>query len=202
LEKTRNNTAWDNQRKGLVTRTINGRHGIRNRKSADEQLITHFLGTLETAFSPALDTDAHLKEPTNSHLIGRINLSKTEQDSNTRPSRKGRGTQQTQKGEEERRFRKGKMVKPSTPTPRLNKLWKYSFETPLRQLLMYLWKAACNRLNKRKEKKEERIKREVRRMGRNAKRFFVQPALFTTLIIIMGTFNQGTKEHTVEAYTR
>jgi hypothetical protein len=34
---------------------------IRNRKSADEQLITHFLGTLETAFSPASDTDAHLK---------------------------------------------------------------------------------------------------------------------------------------------
>jgi hypothetical protein len=56
FEETRNNTAWDNQ-KGLVTRTRNGRHGIRNRKSADEQLITHFLGTLETAFSPASDTD-------------------------------------------------------------------------------------------------------------------------------------------------
>jgi hypothetical protein len=39
-------------------------------------------------------------------------------------------------------------------------------------------------------------------MGRNAKRFFVQPSLFITLIIIMVTFNQGTKEHTVEAYTR
>jgi hypothetical protein len=94
------------------------------------------------------------------------------------------------------------MVHPSTPTPRLNKLWKDSFETPLRQILMYLWKAACKRFNKRKEKKEERIKREVRRMGRNAKRFFVQPSLFTTLIIIMVTFNQGTKEHTVEANTR
>jgi hypothetical protein len=67
---------------------------------------------------------------------------------------------------------------------------------------MYLWKAACDRLNKRKEKKEERIKREVRSMGRNAKRFFLQPSLFTTLIIIIVTFNQGTKEHTVEAYTR
>jgi hypothetical protein len=67
---------------------------------------------------------------------------------------------------------------------------------------MYLWKAACDRFNKRKEKKEERIKGEVRKMGRNAKRFFVQPSLFTTLIIIMVTFNQGTKEHTVEAYTR
>jgi hypothetical protein len=67
---------------------------------------------------------------------------------------------------------------------------------------MYLWKAACNRLIKRKEKKEERTKREVRRMGRNAKRFFVQPSLFATLIIIMVTFNQGTKELTVEAYTR
>jgi hypothetical protein len=94
------------------------------------------------------------------------------------------------------------MAHPSTPTPRLNKLWKDSFETPIRQILMYLWKAACDRLNKRKEKKEERIKREVRRMGRNAKRFFVQPSLFTTLVIIMVTFNQGTEEHTVEAYTR
>jgi hypothetical protein len=94
------------------------------------------------------------------------------------------------------------MVHPSTPTPRLNKLWKDSFETPHRQILMYLWKAACDRLNKRREKKEERTKREVRRMGRNAKRFFFQPSLFTTLIIIMVTFNQGTKEHTVEAYTR
>jgi hypothetical protein len=93
------------------------------------------------------------------------------------------------------------MVHPSTPTPRLNIMWKDSFETPLRQVLMYLWKAAFDRLNQRKEKKEERIKREVRRMGRNAKRFFVQPSLFTTLIIIMVTFNQGTKEHTVEAYT-
>jgi hypothetical protein len=85
FEETRNNTAWDNQ-KGLVTRTRNGRHGIRNRKSADEQLITHFLGTLETAFSPASDTDAHLMESTNINFIGKINLSKTKQDSNTRPS--------------------------------------------------------------------------------------------------------------------
>jgi uncharacterized protein YecA (UPF0149 family) len=67
---------------------------------------------------------------------------------------------------------------------------------------MHLWKAACNRFNRRKEKKEERIKREVRRMGRNAKKFFFQPSLFTTLIIIMVTFNQGTKEHNVKAYTR
>jgi hypothetical protein len=61
LDETRNNTAWDNQLKGLVTRRRNGRHGIRNRKSADEHLITHFLGTLETALSPPLDMDAHLK---------------------------------------------------------------------------------------------------------------------------------------------
>jgi hypothetical protein len=122
-------------------------------------MITHFLGTLETAFSPASDTDAHLKESTNIHFIGKIYLSKTKQDSNTRPSRKGLGMQQTQKGEEERRLRKGKIVHPSTPTPRLNKVWIDSFETPLRQILMYLWKAACNRLNKRKEKKEERTKR-------------------------------------------
>jgi hypothetical protein len=67
---------------------------------------------------------------------------------------------------------------------------------------MYLWKAACDRLNRRKEKKEERIKREVRRMGRNTKRFFTQPSLFTTLIIIMMTFNPGTKETSVDAYTR
>jgi hypothetical protein len=64
LEETRNNTAWDNQLKGLVTRTRDGKHGIRNRKLADEQLITHFLWTMETAFSPASDTDAHLKEST------------------------------------------------------------------------------------------------------------------------------------------
>jgi hypothetical protein len=35
LEETRNNTAWDNQLKGLVTRTRNGRHRIRNRKPGD-----------------------------------------------------------------------------------------------------------------------------------------------------------------------
>jgi hypothetical protein len=93
LEKTRNNTAWDNQLTGLVTRTRNGRHGIRNRKSDDEQLITHFLGTLVTTFSPPSDTDAHLKESTYIHFIGKIYLSKTKQDSNTRPSRKGQGTQ-------------------------------------------------------------------------------------------------------------
>jgi hypothetical protein len=202
LEETRNNTAWDNQLKGFVTRTRYGRHGIRNRKSADKQLITHSLWTLETAFSPASDTDAHLKESTSIFLIGKVKSCKTKQDSNTRPRENGQGTQRTPKGEEERRRQKGKMVHPSTPTSRLNRLWKESFETPLRQVLMYLWKAACNRFNKRKEKKEERIKREVRRMGRNAKRFFVQPSLFTTLIIIMVTFNQGTKEHTVEAFTR
>jgi hypothetical protein len=76
LEETRNNTAWDNQLKGLVTRRINGRHEIRNRKSADEQLITHFLGAMETAFSPASDTDAHLKESTNIHLIGELTFPK------------------------------------------------------------------------------------------------------------------------------
>jgi hypothetical protein len=187
LEETRNNKAWDNELKGWVTRTIYGRHGIRNRKSADEQLFTHFRGKLETTFSPALDRDTHLKKSTNFHAIGIIYLSKTKQ---------------TQKGEQERRLRKGKMAHPSTPTPRLIKLWKDSFETPLRQILIYLWKAPCDRLIKRREKKEERTKREVRRMGRNAKRFFVQPSLLATLIIIMVTFNQGTKEHTVEAYTR
>jgi hypothetical protein len=56
--------------------------------------------------------------------------------------------------------------------------------------------------NKRKEKKEERIQRGVRRMGRNAKKFFAQPPFFTTLIIIIITFNQGTKEKSVDAYTR
>jgi hypothetical protein len=102
LEETRNNTSWDNQLKGLVTRTINGRHGIRNRKSADEQLITHFLGTLETAFSPASDTDAHLKESTNIHFIVNIYISKIKQDSNTRQAAKDEDRKQTQKGEEER----------------------------------------------------------------------------------------------------
>jgi hypothetical protein len=63
---------------------------------------------------------------------------------------------------------------------------------------MYIWKAACHWLNRRKGKKEERIKREVKRIGRNAKRLFTQP----TLIIIMMTFNQGTKDISVDAYTR
>jgi hypothetical protein len=94
------------------------------------------------------------------------------------------------------------MVHPSTPTPGLNILWKDSFETPLRQVLMYLWKAACNWLNRRREKKEEGIKREVKRMGRKAKRFFNQPTFFTTLIIIMMTFNHGTKDTSVDTYTR
>jgi hypothetical protein len=79
FEETRNNTAWNNRLKGWVTRTINGRHGKRNRKSADEQLFTHFLGTLETAFSPALDTDTHLKESVNFNSIRKIYLSKTKQ---------------------------------------------------------------------------------------------------------------------------
>jgi hypothetical protein len=187
LEETRNNKAWDNQLKGWVNRRIYRRHGIQNRKSADEQLSTHFRGTLETAFSPTLDTDAHLKESTTFHAIWIIHLAKTKQ---------------TQKGKEERRLQKGKMAHPSTPTPRLIKLWKDSFETPLRKLLIYLWKAACNRLIKQRNKKEDRTKREVRRMGRNAKRFFVQPSLLATLVIIMVTFIQGTKEHTAEAYTR
>jgi hypothetical protein len=125
LEETSNNKAWDNQLKGSVNRTIYRRHRIRNRKSADEQLFTHFQGTLEIAFSPALETDAHLKESTTFHAIRIIHLAKTKQ---------------TQKGKEERRLRKGKMAHPSTPTPRLIKLWKDSFETPLRQLLIYLWK--------------------------------------------------------------
>jgi hypothetical protein len=73
------------------------------------------------------------------------------------------------------RLQKGKMIHPCTPPPRLNVLWKDSIKAPLRQALMYLWKAPCDRLNRRKEKKEERIKREVRRMGRNTKRFFTQP---------------------------
>jgi hypothetical protein len=71
----------------------------------------------------------------------------------------------------------------------------------LRQALLYLWRAACDRLNRRKEKKVERIKREVRRMGRNTKRFFTQPTFFTTLIIMMA-FNQGTQNISVDAYTR
>jgi hypothetical protein len=32
LEETRINTPWNNQLKGLVTRTRNEKHGIRNRK--------------------------------------------------------------------------------------------------------------------------------------------------------------------------
>jgi hypothetical protein len=48
------------------------------------------------------------------------------------------------------------MVHPSTPTPRLNMLWKDSFETPLRQVLMYLWKAACDRFNREKRRRKRR----------------------------------------------
>jgi hypothetical protein len=200
LEETRNHTAWDNHVKGCVTEM----RKRRNRKSTEKQLITYFLWTLEAPFDPASDTDAHLDKSTIIFAIGKLQSCKTKQDLNIRPrqNEQGQGTQQSQKGGEVRRLQKGKMVHPSTPTPRLNMLWKDSFETHLRQVLMYLWKAACDRFNKRKEKKEERIKRKVRRMGRNAKRFFAQPSLFTTLIIIMVTFNQGKKEHTVEAYTR
>jgi hypothetical protein len=153
-----------------VTGTRNRRHGKRNWQSIEKQLITHFLWTLEAAFNPASDTDTHLDKFTIIFVIGKVKSCKTKQDSNTRPRKidQGQGTQQTQKGGEERRLQKGKMVHPSTPNPRLNMLWKDSFETPLRQVLMYLWKAFCDRFNKRKEKKEERIKREVRRMGRNA----------------------------------
>jgi hypothetical protein len=132
LEETRNNTAWNNQLKGFVTRTRHRRHGIRNLKSADEQLITHFLWTLETAFGTALDTDAHLKKSTSIFGIGKVKSCKTKQDSNTRPRTNGQGTQRTRKGEEERRLQKGKMVHPSTPTPILNMLCKDSFETPLK----------------------------------------------------------------------
>jgi hypothetical protein len=57
-------------------------------------------------------------------------------------------------------------------------------------------------LNKKKEKREEKIKREVRRMSRNAKKFFKEPTFFTTLIIIMMAFNQGAKYISVDAYTR
>jgi hypothetical protein len=57
-------------------------------------------------------------------------------------------------------------------------------------------------LNERKEKKEEKIKREVRRIGRNVKKFFTEPTFFTTLIIIMMAFNQGAKDISLDAYTR
>jgi hypothetical protein len=187
-----------------VTETIKSRHGIRNRKSTKKQLINYFLRRLKAPFNLALDKDVHLDRSTIIFAIGLLQFCKTKQDSTTRPrqTQHGQEKQQTQKGEEERRLQKGNMVHPSRPTPRLNMLWKDSFDTPLREVLMYLWKADCDSLNRRKEKKEESIKREVRRMGRNAKRFFTQPSFFTTLIIIMMTFNQGTKETSVDAYTR
>jgi hypothetical protein len=77
LEETRNKTAWDNQLKGFMNRTRYGRHGIRDRKSAEEQLITQFRWTLETAFSQASDTDAHLKESTSIFLVGKVKFCKT-----------------------------------------------------------------------------------------------------------------------------
>jgi hypothetical protein len=124
LEETRNHTAWDNQLKGCVTETRNRRHGKRNRKSTEKQLITHFLWTLEAAFNPASYTDAHLDKSTIIFVIGKLKSCKTKQDLNTRPrqNEQGQGTQQSQKGGEERRLQKGKMVLPSTPTPRLNML--------------------------------------------------------------------------------
>jgi hypothetical protein len=85
LEETRNHTAWDNQLKGCVTEMRNRRHGKRNRKSTEKQLITHFLWTLEAAFDPALDTDAHLDKSTIIFVIGKLQCCKTKQDSNTRP---------------------------------------------------------------------------------------------------------------------
>jgi hypothetical protein len=95
LEETRNNTAWDNQLKGCLTRTRYRRLEIRNLKSADEQLITDFLWTLETAFDPASDTNAHLKKCKIIFVIGKVISCKTKQDSNTRPreNQQGQGTQ-------------------------------------------------------------------------------------------------------------
>jgi hypothetical protein len=45
LEETRNHTEWDNQLKGCVTETRKRRHGKRNQKSTERQLITYFLWT-------------------------------------------------------------------------------------------------------------------------------------------------------------
>jgi hypothetical protein len=109
LEETRNNTAWDNQLKGCVTGTRYRRHGKRNWKSTENQLITHFLWTREAAFDPALNTDAHLDKSTIIFVIRKVKSCKTKQDSYTRPraNEQGPGTKQTQKGGEERRLQKG-----------------------------------------------------------------------------------------------
>jgi hypothetical protein len=83
LEETRNHTAWDNHLKGCVSETRNRRHGKGNRKSTEKQLITHFLWTLEAAFDPASDTDAHLDKSTIIFVIGKLQSCKTKQDLNT-----------------------------------------------------------------------------------------------------------------------
>jgi hypothetical protein len=106
LEETRNHTAWDNQLKGCVTETRKRRHEIRNRKSTEKQLITYFLWTLEAPFDLASDTDAHLDRSTIIFAFILLQFCKTKQDSNTRQRlyEQGQGTQQSQKGEEERRL--------------------------------------------------------------------------------------------------
>ena len=76
MEETRNNTAWDNQLKGCVTRTRKSIIGNRKRKATGKQLITDFRSTLEAPVNPALDTDAHLKESTNIHIIGELTFPK------------------------------------------------------------------------------------------------------------------------------
>jgi hypothetical protein len=52
------------QLKGCVTKTRKRRHGIRNRKSTEKQLITYFLWRLEALFNLASDKDAHLDRST------------------------------------------------------------------------------------------------------------------------------------------
>jgi hypothetical protein len=106
LEKTRNHTAWDNQLKGCVTEMRKRRHGIRNRKLTEKQLIPYFLWTLEAPINLASDADAHLDRFTSIFAIVLLPFCKTKQDSNTRPmqNEQGQGTQQAQKGGEERRL--------------------------------------------------------------------------------------------------
>jgi hypothetical protein len=88
LEETRNNTAWDSQLEGCVTRTRKSIIGNRKRKATGKQLITYFLSTLEAPFNPASDTDAHLDRSTIIFTIEKLQTCKPKQDSDTRPRRR------------------------------------------------------------------------------------------------------------------
>jgi hypothetical protein len=87
FEETRNNTAWDNQLKGCVTRATRRISGNRKQKTTGRQLITYFRPTLEAPGNPESDKDAHLDKSTIIFTSKKLQTCKPRQDSDTRPRR-------------------------------------------------------------------------------------------------------------------